>query len=84
MNIAEKLTEILTGVSSKPVSPEQLKTEDLNETLALTSVDSLELLIRIEGEFDIEIDDEDLSRNLLQSFETLESYVTGKINPVTA
>lgn len=79
MDVSAKLIEILMGVSSKPVTADQLQTSNLNETLGLTSVDSLELLIRIEGEFDIEIDDEDLSMELLSSLGTLETYVRSKM-----
>jgi acyl carrier protein len=79
MDVGARLIEILTKVSSKPVTVEQLRNANLNEALGLTSVDSLELLIRIEGDFDIEIDDEDLSMELLSSFNTLQNYVQGKM-----
>lgn len=83
MDVSTKLIEILTDVSSKPITAEQLQNANLNEALGLTSVDSLELLIRIEGEFDIEIDDEDLSMELLSSLGTLENYVRGKTGAPT-
>lgn len=49
--------------------------QSLTERFGLNSVDALEVLLRIENTFDIEIDDEDLSLELLESVETLTDQV---------
>lgn len=51
----------------------------LLESLGLNSIDALELLLKIEQEFDIEIDDEDLNAELVRSISSLSEYVFKKL-----
>ena len=62
------------------------KAEDLDsnkdfllESLGLNSIDALELLLKIEQEFNIEIDDEDLNVELVRSISSLCEYVSRKV-----
>lgn len=55
------------------------ETENFLEKYGLNSVDALELLLKIENEFDMEIDDEDLNADLLKSVQTLSAYVDSKL-----
>ncbi|WP_020405403.1 acyl carrier protein [Hahella ganghwensis] len=80
MSISEKLCSVISNVTNKQINLTELADKNLNSELGLTSVDALELLIRIEGEFGITIDDSDLSLELLSDFQTLEKYVSSKLN----
>jgi len=79
MSISEKLCNVISNVTNKQIELSELAGKNLNSELGLTSVDALELLIRIEGEFGITIDDSDLSLELLSDFQTLENYVNKKL-----
>lgn len=79
MNTSQKLCNIISNTTNKQLVVTDLIGKNLNAELGLTSIDALELLIRIEGEFGITIDDSDLSLELLSNFQTLESYVVGKL-----
>ncbi|MDP5278672.1 hypothetical protein Q9Q95_07030 [Sphingomonas sp. DG1-23] len=57
------------------LTDEQLEAADLIGSLGITSVDALEILIGVEAEFDLHIPDEDLDRKLIDSLDSLDSYV---------
>jgi acyl carrier protein len=75
MQISERLTQIFSAVTNRKIAIEELQGKNVIEVLGLNSVDALEVLIRVEGEFGIQIDDEDLSIDLVQSLQTLTEYV---------
>lgn len=79
MSISEKLCNVISNVTNKHIDLSKLAGKNLHSELGLTSVDALELLIRIEGEFGITIDDSDLSLELLSDFQSLENYVNKKL-----
>ncbi|CAK2440223.1 Carrier domain-containing protein [Vibrio crassostreae] len=79
MSISTRLYEVISNATGRDVDQEKLQSNNMIDELGLTSVDSLEVLIRIEGEFDIMIDDSDLSMDLLGDFNKLEEYVSGKL-----
>jgi len=85
MDIANRLIKLLTETSQKDIDVISVKEKNLIEELNLSSVDALEILIKVEGEFDIMIDDSDLSLDMLSSFSNLENYITGKLGqPISA
>ncbi|MCQ0029897.1 phosphopantetheine-binding protein [Burkholderia glumae] len=57
---------------------ETLPPDGLLAALSIDSVSMLEISICVETKYDIEIDPDDLSANLLDSFEVLARYVTDK------
>lgn len=77
--IVDKLAEIFTEVLDTPVPPAEFPREKIIEQLQLNSVDALEILIHVENIFDIEIDDDDLNSELVNSLFTLEEYVQRKL-----
>jgi len=79
MDITARLITVLSSAIDRPLTLDEVKDANLIETLGLSSVDALEVLIRIEGEFGIQIHDEDLSIDLVSSFGALERYVQGRI-----
>ena len=59
------------------VSQVDEQTHLVNE-LGLSSLEGLEILVKIETEFDFEIDDEDLSLELMSTLSSLIDYVDRK------
>ncbi|AUX26881.1 acyl carrier protein [Sorangium cellulosum] len=60
-------------------SPESIPETNLTQELGIDSINSLELLVWVENEFDIQIDDADLSTALVDSLDTLASYVSARL-----
>lgn len=79
MSIEDKLCKLLSDTANREVGPADLEGKSLIEELRLSSVDALEVLIKVEGEFDIIIDDDDLSLDMLSSLSNLSNYITGKL-----
>lgn len=78
MNTAERLLNILSTVTNREITLDQVQDKNMVEQLGLNSIDALEVLIRVEGEFGIQIDDDDLSIDLVQSIAKLAEYVESK------
>ena len=72
-----KLKEILVEVAELDVDAKDLDETDKNlfEDYHFNSILALEYLLRVEEEFDIEIDDEDLDSHLLNDLVYLAEYV---------
>lgn len=62
-----------------PLSPDEVPRHGLLRELGLDSVASLEYLIWVEGEFGIQIDDDDLSVDLVDDLTVLADYVRGRV-----
>lgn len=78
-NNAERLVKVMSRTLQRDLTLEQVQNGNLIETQGLTSIDALEILVGVEGEFGIEIHDEDLSITLVSSFGTLEQYVDRRL-----
>lgn len=78
-DIDMRLRQVITSTLKLGMDPQAIKGESLVEELGMTSVDALEVLIRIEGEFGIHFEDEDLSQSLVSSLGNLREYVTRKM-----
>lgn len=76
---AERLVKVISSTIHREVTLAQVQDVNLIETLGLTSIDALEILVGVEGEFGIEIHDEDLSINLISSFAALQDYVQTRL-----
>lgn len=81
---AERLVKVVSSTIHRDLKLEQVQNVNLIETLGLTSIDALEILVGVEGEFGIEIHDEDLSINLVSSFAALEQYVARRLEAKAA
>jgi acyl carrier protein len=82
LDIEKKIIQIL--ISDLEIDPAILSTVDSNTPLlgrgiGLNSVETLTLVAGIEGAFDIQIDDADLTAELFKSLGTLAEYVLQKI-----
>ncbi len=79
MDTKSKLRNIIAEALNLTIKPEDIVGENLIEELGISSVDALEILIRLESEFEIMINDEDLSQELVSSLANLERYIDGKL-----
>ncbi|MBC8953950.1 acyl carrier protein [Xenorhabdus sp. PB62.4] len=77
--IEVKIAHMLKDVLELEVTPELIE-DNLRDGFNIDSVSALELLVRIEQDFHIQIPDEELSVNLLNSFTRLVDYVEYKYN----
>jgi acyl carrier protein len=57
----------------------ELEIGSLNEVFNITSVKAIEAIVVIENEFNIEIDDSELSMNFFRSLDYISEYVKSKI-----
>ena len=84
MKISERLIKVFSAAMNREIALEELQDKNVIEVLGLNSVDALEVLIRVEGEFGIQIDDEDLSIELVSSIAALEKYIQDRQPTVAA
>ncbi|PHM48224.1 acyl carrier protein [Xenorhabdus miraniensis] len=77
--IEVKIAQMLKDVLELDVTPELIE-DNLRDGFNIDSVSALELLVRIEQDFHIQIPDEELSVNLLNSFNRLVIYIESKCN----
>jgi acyl carrier protein len=78
MDTSERIVKVLSAVVKRQLVLDQLQDKNLVEVLPLNSIDALEVLIRVEGEFGIQIDDEDLSVDLVSSLPKLKEYIESR------
>jgi len=80
-SVEKKIKRMIKEKLSLNLELEQIPSnENVVERFNLNSIDVLELLIGIETEFNIEIEDEDLNAELVESLSNLANYVMKKIN----
>lgn len=77
--IIEKIKEIIIEVLDLDLSPDKLQDENLIENYGLNSVDALEILMHIEKAFNVEIDEDDLTAELVNSTHKLTSYIQARL-----
>ncbi|URL58530.1 acyl carrier protein [Luteibacter flocculans] len=74
-NVRAKIYKILSDQLG--LQEGDVKAESTAKTLGIDSLDTVELIMAIDEEFDIELDDEDLTK--LNTVDDLVSYVETKI-----
>ncbi len=77
-DIKSRLRELFVKSLRLRIDPAQVGDTDLIKTLGIDSVSALEVLIWVENEFNITIEDQDLSPALVNSLDTLAGYVQSK------
>lgn len=80
MNIEEirkQLIEVIKEVVKLDTGLE-IPTDNLFDSLEMDSLMAIELLVSVEQRFEIEIDDEDLNMDLLESLDSLLDYIVKK------
>lgn len=67
---------VVSALNLRDVTPEQLAEDaDLILDHGMNSIEALELLLQVEREFDIEIDDDDLTADLVRSVRNIADYL---------
>jgi Acyl carrier protein len=79
-DVSLKIQKIMIESLELELLPGDIEGKNLGTELGINSVDALEILIRIEDVFGIQIDDEDLSAELFESLDILIDYVLKKLN----
>ena len=80
--IEEKIKHLLVselGVNPRVLAASSSDTPLLGRGIGLDSIETLALVAGIEGEFDIQVDDAELTVNLFSSIGTLAQYVLQKV-----
>jgi acyl carrier protein len=71
-----RIAEVLSTVLSRPVTPEEVHDDtDLIEDIGVNSLDFLQLILKLENEFDIEIDIEKLDLGYFKQVKRLIEYL---------
>ncbi len=73
--IKDRLRAVLVKSLALDIEPSAVPERDLVKSLGLNSINTIEFLIWVETEFDIEIADEDLSVDLIDDLDQLAQYV---------
>jgi acyl carrier protein len=76
----DRLADLVVKSLRLPNPPSTFDGVNLIRDLGVTSVDALEILIGIEVEFGIEIPDQDLRSDLLESLDVLQAYVDQRLS----
>ncbi|MEV1156004.1 acyl carrier protein [Micromonospora chokoriensis] len=75
----DRLRKVIVNALRLDRPAESIPDDNLREELPIDSVAGLELLIWVENEFGIEISDEDLSVQLVDSLDVLGAYVEDRL-----
>jgi acyl carrier protein len=82
VNIEQQLKELLVESLQLKISPNDIANDENlllnNPKFDLSSIDALEYLVKAEKHFDIDIEEEDLNDQLLQTINHLASYIKEK------
>ncbi|MFC5719510.1 phosphopantetheine-binding protein [Streptomyces gamaensis] len=76
--IKDRLRKVLVDSLELELEPADIPETGLVNALGLDSINTIEFLIWVESEFDIEIADEDLSIKLIDDLGRLAAYVAGR------
>lgn len=77
-NIKTVLREILVETLRLAIDPTQVGENDLVSQLGIDSIGLMEILIRVENQFHITVEEEDISPSLVNSLNTFAGYVKKK------
>lgn len=77
--VNQKVKEIIIRVLNLEVEADDLAETNLIETYGINSVDALEILINVENEFSVQIDEDDLNAELINSVSKLISYIEERL-----
>jgi acyl carrier protein len=79
--IKEKVLEVISAALVGRVEVSEI--EDCNnivDAFNVNSIEGIEIIVRLENEFDIEVDDDDLSVEFISSIDKIADYIMTKMN----
>lgn len=77
-DIKSGLRELFVDTLHLPISPAEMGETNLIADLGIDSIGVMELLTRVENQFNVLIDDGDVSPTLVDSLDTLSDYIAQK------
>jgi len=78
--ILEKVQNVIKETMNRDVKDDMLSADiDLITSIGMNSIDAISILVRIEEEFEFEINDEDLSAELIQTTGKLTEYIASRL-----
>ena len=79
MSVTHRVKEVIIRKLSLDVTPEEIGDEDplFGGGMGLNSMATIEIIVGLEEEFEIEVPDEDLRVELFDSVKTMADYVRG-------
>ena len=79
-DIMQKLKQIVVEISGLKIAPEEISnTANLFNDCGIDSVSIVELVLSLEGQFDITIDGDELNFHIFQDFLRLGAFVESKL-----
>ena len=82
--IKDIIKEVFVEVLDLEIPPDALIDNHLIEEYGLNSVDALEILMHLEKRLNVEVDEEDLTADLVNSIDELSSYLLNKLSSADA
>jgi len=82
-DIKSSLRELFVDTLHLPISPAEMGETNLIADVGIDSIGVMELLTRVENQFNILIDDVDVSPALVDSLDTLSDYIAQKKSDAT-
>jgi len=79
-SIQQKVTEILRSIDNNSISERPDGSIDPDKSVELDSLNVLKLIVAIENEFNIEIDDSSLTKEVIGSISRITDYISKKIS----
>lgn len=76
--IVSDIKEIIIKSMGLQKEPSEIVGQDLINEIGINSIDALEIFVWIENKFEIQIADEDLGDELLNSLDSLADYIIKK------
>lgn len=75
-----KIKKIIGETTDIENSEALISTEDLINEKGINSMDAISILVAVEDTFEIEVDDQDLSAELVRTIDNIADYVINKLN----
>jgi len=76
----DRLRQVLVQSLDLKIDPGEVPDKNVVASLGLDSINTIEFLIWVEGEFNVQIADEDLSIELIDDMDKLAEYVDARRN----
>jgi acyl carrier protein len=76
----DRLRQVLVQSLDLKIDPGEIPDKNVVASLGLDSINTIEFLIWVEGEFNVQIADEDLSIELIDDMDKLSEYVDARRN----
>ena len=77
--LTKEVKEVIVESLELEMDPEDIEDEESLFGVGLDSISTIELIVGIEETFGVEVDDEDVSEELVESVKSIVLYLEGKL-----